>query len=177
MSEYLENGYVESGYIDSDILSQNTDTCDLTSLVSEFNEIDLSIASLDDKVDYLVVQINTLLSAVGSLSSTVQTVLPTKTDLQNLHIDTSTLATKTDLQNLSNDIEHIVLPSLNGNGSEYKDGTQVKVSGRDVVYTVERSYHSLYSDNGYTVHYDLVSSDGYRCTVPEALLTKYTSGV
>jgi len=81
------------------------------------------------------------------------------------------------LEILSNDIENIILPSLNGNGSEYKDGVQVKVSGREAVYTVERSYHSLYSDNGYTVHYDLVSSDGYRVTAPEALLTKYTPTV
>lgn len=124
-------------------------------------------------------QLSNILSIISLLPSpdSLQTLfgaIPNRLEFQqffsDINIDTSNLLTK-------NDINNIVLPSLNGNGSEYKDGTQVKVSGRDVVYTVERSYHSLYSDNGYTVHYDLVSSDGYRCTVPEALLTKYTSGV
>lgn len=177
MAEYIEQGYTEPNYTEGDEISPTVATCDLSSLEAEFVELDLSIASLDDKVDYLI-------SAVTSITNILNSVNSKTTDL-NIDIDivqsevgnlvnqVATLSTKTDIQNLNTSIEHIILPSLNGNGSEYKDGIEVKVSGREAVYTVERSYHSLYSDNGYTVHYDLVSSDGYRVTVPEALLTKY----
>lgn len=88
------------------------------------------------------------------------------------------LATKTDIEGLVHyDVSNITLPSLNGNGTEFKDGSSVTVFGRETVYTVERSYMSLYSDNAYTVHYDLVSADGYKCSVPEALLTKQVVAV
>lgn len=172
MAEYAEQGYTEPNYTEGDTVVTEITNCDLSSLQTEFNEIDTSLLSLDDKIDLSITKLNLVLQNFTSLVAIVQT-LATKTDLQNKTIDLSSLATKTDILNLSNDIENIILPSLNGNGSEYKDGVQVTVSGRDVLYTVERSYHSLYSDNGYTVHYDLVSVDGYRVTVPEALLTKY----
>lgn len=66
------------------------------------------------------------------------------------------------------------LPSLNGNGAEFMDGTSVTVSGRIPIFTVIRSFFSIYSDNGYTVHYDLESVDGHKLTAPEALLSVYT---
>lgn len=165
MIEYVELGYAEPNYVEGDILAPLEPVVlnyDLTSLALEFDEIDLSIATLDDKVvnlhqkvDYLV----TLLVQTYNLSTT----LVTKDDIL-------TLATKTDILNID-------LPSLNGNGSEFIDGVEVKVFGRDTVYTVDRSFMSLYSDNGYTVHYDLTSVDGYKCTVPEALLTKHVVAV
>lgn len=65
------------------------------------------------------------------------------------------------------------LESLNGNGSEFIDGTLVNVSGRDTIYSVSRSYMTIYADSGYTVHYDLVSDNGAKLSCPEALLTKY----
>lgn len=68
-------------------------------------------------------------------------------------------------------------PSLNGNGSEYIDGTEVTVSGRDTVYTVVRSYMTIYTDSGYTVHYDLEATNGAKLSSPEALLTKYVAPV
>lgn len=71
----------------------------------------------------------------------------------------------------------ISAPSLNGNGSEYVDGTEVIVSGRDTIYTVKRSYMTIYADSGYTVHYDLEAANGSKLSTPEALLTKYTAPV
>lgn len=67
------------------------------------------------------------------------------------------------------------LPSLNGNGSEFVDGTKVTVEGRGIVYTVERSYMTLYQDNSYTAHYDVVSDNGAKVSCPEALLTIVTT--
>lgn len=68
-------------------------------------------------------------------------------------------------------------PSLNGNGAEYTDGVFVTVNGRETVYTVKRSYMTIYSDSGYTVHYDLESASGEKLSSPEALLTKYVASV
>lgn len=153
-------------------------TCDLILLTPEFDEIDLSIATLDDKVVNLHQKVDYLVTLLGQVHTLEQT-LATKTDLQIITIDTTTLATKDDILTLATktDILNIDLLSLNGNGSEFIDGVEVKVFGRDTVYTVERSFMSLYSDNGYTVHYDLTSVDGYKCTVPEALLTKHVAAV
>ena len=67
--------------------------------------------------------------------------------------------------------------TLNGDGAEFKDGVLVKVLGRDTVYLVSRSFFTSYSDNAYTIHYDLVSDDGYKLTVPESLLTKHIESV
>lgn len=68
-------------------------------------------------------------------------------------------------------------PSLNGNGAEYMDGVFVTVNGRETVYTVKRSYMTIYVDSGYTVHYDLESASGEKLSSPEALLTKYVASV
>lgn len=146
-------------YVDAPLVST---PCDLASLAPEFDEIDLSIATLDDKVVSLHQKVDYLVTLLGQTYN-LSTTLVTKDDIL-------TLATKTDILNID-------LLSLNGNGSEFIDGVEVKVFGRDTVYTVERSFMSLYSDNGYTVHYDLTSVDGYKCTVPEALLTKHVVAV
>lgn len=71
----------------------------------------------------------------------------------------------------------VPLLTLNGNGSEYPDGTEVTVSGRTTVYSVVRSYMGLVQDNSYTVFYDLSSTNGSKLTVPEALLTQYVAPV
>lgn len=93
-------------------------------------------------------------------------------DLTLLLNSINSLVSKVD--SIDTKLQNLSLSSLDGNGCEFRDGVKVVVSGRSsIIYTVERSFISLYSDNGYTVHYDLLSSDGYRCTVPEALLTKY----
>lgn len=153
-------------YVEGEILPTS---CDLSVIAPEFDEIDLALASLDEKVNSAHQKLDYLVTVLGQVYTLEQT-LSTKADLGLITFDTSALATKDDIAN-------IVLPSLNGNGSEYKDGTSVTIFGRSTVYTVERSYMSLYSDNGYTVHYDLISVDGYRCSVPEALLTKYVEAV
>lgn len=67
------------------------------------------------------------------------------------------------------------LPSLNGDGCEHLDGTEVTVVGRDTVYSVTRSFHTIYADNAYIVCYDLQSTDGHKLTCPESLLTKYVA--
>lgn len=169
MAFYTEGEYFEAGYVEGDESSQSV-TCDLTTLTPEFDEIDLSIATLDDKVDNLHQKVDYLVTLLGQVHTLEQT-LATKDDLLPL-------STKIDIDGLVHyDVTNITLPSLNGNGSEFKDGVQVTIFGRETVYVVERSYMSLYSDNGYTVHYDLVSPDGYKCSVPEALLTKYVEAV
>jgi len=71
----------------------------------------------------------------------------------------------------------VPIPSLNGNGCEFLDSTQVKVVGRSIVYAVVRSYMGLVSDNSYTALYDCVSATGETLTVPEALLTRYIAPV
>lgn len=152
-------------------------TCDLTLITPEFDEIDLQVATLHSKMDSLHQKADYLVTVLGQVYTLEQT-LATKTDLQSITIDTSALATKDDISVLSHyDVTNITLPSLNGNGTEFKDGSSVVLFGRETVYTVERSYMSLYSDNAYTVHYDLVSVDGYKCSVPEALLTKHVTAV
>lgn len=88
------------------------------------------------------------------------------TELNNLHEDILTFGSQ--LSTVS-----VPLQSLNGNGCEYADGTEVTVFGRDGVYTVVRSFYALVEDNSYTVVYDLTSSFGLKCTVPESLLTLY----
>lgn len=183
MAEYIEQGYTEPNYIEGDEMSPTVATCDLTSLQTDFNEIDLSLLSIDEKVDSLVARVYNLTSiveAIGAQISNLYLYGVRKSDLTSLsiNVDLSILATKTDIQNLSNDIDNIVLPSLNGRGCEHLDGAMVTVLGRsDIVYSVERSFVSLYSDNGYTVHYDLIATSGHKVTVPEALLTKYVSTV
>ena len=68
--------------------------------------------------------------------------------------------------------------SLDGNGSEFLDGDRVVLKGREnVIYTVSRSFIAVVSDSNYTILYDLVSSDGYKVTCPEALLTLYVAPV
>jgi len=69
------------------------------------------------------------------------------------------------------------LPSLNGNGCEYIDGTQLNVTGRKTVYTVDRSYMGLLADNSYTAVYDCSAPTGEKLTVPESLLTLYVAPV
>lgn len=152
-------------------------TCDLTLLTPEFNEIDLSIATLDEKLVSLHQKVDYLVTVLGQVYTLEQT-LATKTDLAGITFDTTSLATKTDISALAHyDVTNINLPSLNGNGSEFKDGLAVTVFGRETVYTVERSYMSLYANNAYTIHYDLVSLDGFKCSVPESLLTKQVVAV
>lgn len=63
------------------------------------------------------------------------------------------------------------LPSLNGNGSEFLDGDRVTVQFRDTVYTVDRSFFVLYSDNTYTTYYDLIGDNTSKLTCPQSLLT------
>lgn len=76
---------------------------------------------------------------------------------------------------LSNNVGQVIASaSLNGYGAEFKDGDIVNVVGRDVVYSVNRSFFSMYADNAYTIHYDVISSNGQRMIVPEALLTRHT---
>ena len=75
------------------------------------------------------------------------------------------------------DVPIIVSPysSLNGNGSEFKDGTNVNVTGRSTVYTVDRSYMGLVNDNSYTALYDCSATTGEKITVPEALITLHVT--
>ncbi len=69
------------------------------------------------------------------------------------------------------------LTSLNGSGSEFIDGTLVKVDSRPYTYVVIRSFNALVSDNSYTVIYDLLSDDGHSLSVPEALVIAVTPTV
>lgn len=69
------------------------------------------------------------------------------------------------------------MPTLNGNGSEFIDGTEVTVDGRTTIYTVTRSYIGLVVDNSYTTLYDLEALNGAKVTVPESLLTQYVAPV
>jgi hypothetical protein len=69
------------------------------------------------------------------------------------------------------------LPSLNGNGSEFIDGTKVTVKNRVLVYTVSRSFMTIYADNSYTATYDLVADNGAKLTCPEELLTQYIAPI
>lgn len=142
---------------------------------TDLQSITIDTTNLATKTDIDTISLN-MVSDVDFASGIFN--LATKTDLSGITVDTTNLATKTDISALAHyDVSNIILPSLNGNGSEFIDGVEVKVFGRDTVYTVERSFMSLYSDNGYTVHYDLTSVDGYKCTVPEALLTKHVVAV
>lgn len=63
--------------------------------------------------------------------------------------------------------------SLNGNGCEFKDGTEVNVNGRDIIYKVLSSIYYLLEDNSYTVLYSLQSPTGETLNCPEAYLTRY----
>lgn len=67
--------------------------------------------------------------------------------------------------------------SLNGNGCEFLDLTNVKVVGRSTIYQVLRSYMGLEADNRYTALYDCLAVTGESLTVPEALLTRYIAPV
>lgn len=92
---------------------------------------------------------------------------------------------ETDLAMVKDGVSGIVFQSLNGIGGEFLDGERVQVvssknSGvltRDVIYSVKRSYHSLYADNAYVVLYDLESIEGYKLSCPETLLVRYVEPV
>lgn len=92
-------------------------------------------------------------------------------ELNNLHEDIVTLG---------NQLSGVTVPlqSLNGNGCEFIDGAKVTVLGREaVIYSVSRSYMGMTADNAYTAVYDLESTNGAKCTAPEALLTLYVAPV
>lgn len=90
---------------------------------------------------------------------------------------------KTGVGNISSLVADISLNSLNGNGAEFLDGVQVQVVNsvdgtllsREAIYTVIRSYHSIYADNAYIVVYDLESLEGHKLSCPESLLVKYNA--
>lgn len=163
MSEYFENGYIETGY--ADVASSGSDVpvsnFDLSSVLSELQRLSTSVDSLISSAS----SHSTFLARIDGVDDNLLT--------QNYVILNKDVDLLNSLNELKTSLHAVNLSSLNGAGCEFKDGTSVTVSGRSTIYIVERSFMSLFSDNGYTVHYDLLSSDGYRCTVPEALLLKY----
>lgn len=175
MSEYVESGYVESDYFEGDSVFQEV-ACDLSQIDASLNEVNLQLDENSTDLKMILSNFATALSTVNlnynSLSVRVDDMIGRLQTLKN-NVD----IVKPNVQAIKDFITLQSFQSLNGNGTEFKDGVQVTIFGRETVYTVERSYMSLYSDNGYTVHYDLVSLDGYKCSVPEALLTKYVEAV
>lgn len=185
MSYYVEPDYVESGYVEGDEPSTPSNY-DLTVLESKIDSIVLKLNGVDFeacdlKLNNVVNGINAIILQLNNRFDVIEDLISDLIGFDLTQVaktaDLEPLAKTTDLQNLDFNLDTIVLPSLNGNGSEFIDGDTVTVSGRDVVYTVDRSFVSLYSDNGYTVHYDLVATTGHKLTVPEALLTKYIEAV
>lgn len=91
-------------------------------------------------------------------------------EINNLHEDIVSLGTQ--LSTVT-----VPLQSLNGNGTEFKDGMVVNVLDRLDTFTVLRSYMSLVDSNSYTIAYDLESLTGLKVTCPESLLTLYVAPV
>lgn len=165
MPEYVENNYNESGYIDGDeSTTPEPSNCDLSSVLNEISLLKSQQSNTISILNSFTLKFNEILSRLSVSHNSILELINGVTHISDISLDTNS--------SISSIVPQINLLSLNGNGSEYKDGVSVTVSGRSTVYAVERSFVSLYSDNGYTVHYDLISEDGYKCTVPEALLTK-----
>lgn len=177
-------GYVESGYVDSSYFEGSTSNtvtnCDLTEVNNLLNfiidKINANHLAVQNNFDTLAINLQMKLDSLISSNNAQSTFLTTlglkvdsKLSATAFNDSISTLAKTKDITALVPVVND--LSSLNGNGSEYKDGQSVSVYGRNTVYQIERSFYCLYSDNSYTIHYDLLSLDGYKITVPEALLT------
>jgi len=124
-------------------------TCDLSTVEAGINTIISAISSLTHDVDMNHNVIADAVSAIGS------------------QIDSKSLAI---VEALTPAISSY--PSLNGDGSEFVDGSTVNVNGREGRFIVSRSFYSMVSDSAYTVVYDLLGVDSaVKLTVPESLLT------
>ena len=152
---------VATGLTYTDIVTPIVPSClfDTTSIMAEFEFLKAQNLIIQDKLNNLsdlVIQDNLIdVSTLDTTPITLAVVDVLNSGLSNFIADAS----------------------LNGYGCEFKDGISVVVSGRDVVYVVQRSFFSIYSENAYTIHYDIKSLDGQRLIVPEALLTKYVPPV
>lgn len=124
-------------------------TCDLSTVEAGINTIISAISSLTHDVDTNHNVIADAVSAIGSQidfksSAIVEALIPAIPSY----------------------------PSLNGDGSEFVDGSIVNVNGREGNFIVSRSFYSMVSDSAYTVVYDLLGVDSaVKLTVPESLLT------
>lgn len=153
--------------IKSDTSTLKTDTTtikeDITTIIPDISTIKSSVTFIKDDTQY---------SIVDGMTSVYDAVLALDSfDLSAL--DTAPI-TDAVVGAISTNISGLIADaSLNGYGAEFKDGDLVVVSGRDVVYSVIRSFFTIYSENAYTVHYNIESTDGQRLIVPEALLTKH----
>lgn len=154
MENYVDLNYSDSNYVDGDIIVVDgaTDCAFVESLNSTLTLLFQKIQSIEIKLSSIDTQI------VNGIDGSTIDISPLTGVIDNL---------------LTNSIQNMIADaSLNGYGSEFKDGDSVIVSGRDVTYVVQRSFFSIYSENAYTIHYDIKSLDGQRLIVPEALLTK-----
>lgn len=155
MENYVDLNYSDPNYTEGDIIV--TDCEFIESLNSTLNLLFQKVQAIETKLSTIDTQILNGIDAstldLTPIASTIETVV--------------TAAVTDNISGL------IANASLNGYGAEYKDGDSVTVSGRDIIYTVNRSFFSMYADNAYTVHYDLTSSNGQKMIVPEALLTRY----
>lgn len=143
---------------------------DASSMSSFFN------ISSSGAVDFTQV-ITAIESAKAEIMVTVPNIdlTPIESSLTTIKGYTDTL--EIELSAIKSSLVDIVKDSLNGNGSEYSDGDQVNVNGRTLIYNVVRSYMGMVQDSSYTLFYDLVSSNGSKLTVPEALLTQYVAPI
>lgn len=156
-----------------------SDPVDLTPVLTQISTLS---ALVSDRSDFLLSNLNGVSSYLSNGINEAKVAIlasvpnvdftPVLNDLETIKGYTDTL--EATVGQVAIAVESFSLNSLNGNGSEFADGTKVTVSGRVPQYTVTRSFFSIYSDNGYTVHYDLESAEGHKLTAPEALLTLVT---
>lgn len=168
---------------------------DATSLSTFFSLVDGEITIVDDSIDYVVYPSGVNINIDGSVypDSWIGSMSLNLTGTQKFFVvKTSSSLVFHSVSQFLSDFGTVLPPvvleplnSLNGNGAEFLDGETVNVVSsknnsiitRDVVYSVVRSYYSLYSDNAYIVIYDLESIEGYKLSCPETLLVRYVEPV
>lgn len=163
---------VESSTENVFAVSSSSASVDLTPITNQMlSDRDFIVTAVHEVLASVVSVQNALSSVNVDLTPVIDLLTPLQTaELNNLHEDIVSLGTQ--LSTVS-----VPLQSLNGNGSEYKDGVQVSVTGRSIPYTVSRSYMSLMNTDTYTIVYDLTSADGSKVTCPESFLTLYVAPV
>lgn len=171
---YPNTIYFDTRSLSALFVSSGGGSFDLIPVLDAIAQLGTIVANIDQNVsntgDMLQLHVLTKIDSIHA-------------EIGNINIDLSPVETLigTDYQDLVTKIDTIThsinLSSLDGNGSEYMDGVLVKVYGRDMVYSVARSYMSLTDNNAYTAVYDLVSTTGAKLTVPESLLSLYVAPV
>lgn len=145
----------------------------------QLNNVPNSIVGLENRLELLS-------SSVGAISTKIDTISPdidfdpVLTQLTTIQgytdmVESQLTTIQSSLSSISLGVDNaVVLTSLNGNGSKFRDGIEVVVSGRNGTFTVVASFVSaVTNESSYTIIYQLKQGSAF-VFVPESLVTLVT---